>query len=142
MAEPTERQRENLETTQAAFARFRPDNLDATLEWAHPEIETHISPKLANAGDYHGHEGFFASAGRWIETFDDYEIEVLGLDPIGERHVVARCHQSGTGRGSGVPVEMDIAYLVELRDGKFAALRLYATPEEAIEVGREREGIG
>ena len=53
------------------------------------------------------------------------------MEPVGERHVVANIHQSARGKGSGVAVEMDIAYLWEIREGRLAAMHLYATREEA-----------
>jgi hypothetical protein len=53
--------------------------------------------------------------------------------------VVTRVRQAGTGRGSGIHVEMEAAYVTEMREGRFAALQLYMTAEEARRVAEQRE---
>ena len=58
---------------------------------------------------------------------------------MGTAHVVAVIHQSGRGKGSGVAVEMDVAYLWEVREEELVAMQLYATREEALEVAEQRE---
>jgi hypothetical protein len=61
------------------------------------------------------------------------------MQPAGERHVVATMRQSGLGKGSRIPVEMEIAYMWEVRDGRLAALHLYPSSEEAMQVAERRE---
>jgi ketosteroid isomerase-like protein len=69
-------------------------------------------------------------------------VEIAAVDPVGERHVVASMRQSGLGKGSGIPVEMEIAYMWEVREGRLAALHLYASREEAVQVAQRREREG
>jgi hypothetical protein len=77
--------------------------------------------------------------GQWLEAWEGYEIEIVGIGPVGERHVVASAHQSAKGRGSGVPVEMDLAYMTELRGETFVALHLYPSRDDAVEAAERRE---
>lgn len=61
------------------------------------------------------------------------------MEPVGERHVVATVHQTATGKGSGIPVEMDMVYLIGIAKEKLVALHLYLTKEEAVEAAERRE---
>jgi ketosteroid isomerase-like protein len=139
MAEPPERQRRNLDITRRAFAAFSPDAFEGVLELADPDIEIFSSDELANSGSFRGREGFVAWVGPWLEAWEGLQMEVREMEPVGERHVVTSVRQSATGRGSGVPVEMDVGFLTEVRGDSLVALHLYATRDEAVKVAGERE---
>ena len=139
MTELSERQRKNIETTREAFEAFRAGDMERVLAMADPEVEVYLPPSLPNSGTFRGHEGYLTWLKQWLEAWEDFAIEVTAQEPVGERHVVTSVHQSGVGRGSGIPVEMDVAYVCEIRDGRFAALQLYMSQEEAREVAEGRE---
>ena len=61
------------------------------------------------------------------------------IEPVGERHVVASCRQVARGRSSGVPVEMDAAYMFEVEAGRVIRFHLYDDRLRAIAVAREGE---
>ena len=52
--------------------------------------------------------------------------------------MVFRIHARG--KASGVPVEMRLAHLVTIRDGKAVRMRAYLDPEEAKRVARLEPG--
>lgn len=142
MSEPTPRQQANLEATVRGFAAFSPDEPRRVLEFADEDVEVFASPDLANSGSFRGHEGYIKWTTQWFEAWDDFEIEVKSLEPVGERHVVIGVLQTAKGKGSGVPVEMDTAFMTEVEEGKFVALHLYTSRDEAIKVAEERETAG
>lgn len=139
MSDLRSRQQENLELARRAIDGFQPDAAEQMLPFIDPEIEAHASPDLANAGTYRGHEGFLSWIGQWLDAWDEYELELREMKPVGARHVVGTLHQTATGRGSGVPVTLDVGSLVEFTDGKLCALHLYATRDEAERVAERRE---
>ncbi len=140
-AEPSERQRQNLELSAAAFAAFRADSYEDLLAIADPDVEVFASSDLANSGSFSGHEGLVTWISAWLEAWEEFEVEVLRMGPIGERCVLTAIQQSAVGRGSGIPVEMEVTFMVEIGDaGKFTALHLYPSWEDAERVAREREG--
>jgi ketosteroid isomerase-like protein len=139
MAELTERQRANLDLTQRAFSAFRADAPEDLLQLADPDVEIFSSPDLANPGSYRGHDGLIAWITAWVDAWDDLEIEARSMEPLGERHVVTSAHQTATGKGSGVPVEMDVAFLTEVRGETYVALHLYPSRDEAVKVAKARE---
>lgn len=139
MSEPSEQQSANIELTRHAFDAFDIEDAAPILAIADEEIEVYMPPDLPNAGAFRGHDGYLEWIGNWLEAWDDFTVDVRGMTPVGERHVVTSALQEGTGKGSGVRVEMEMTYLTEIRDGAVVALHLYLTPEEATRVAVERE---
>ena len=135
----SERQRRNLELARAGYEAFQRSDLEAVLALTDPEVEIYLPTTLPNSGTFRGHEGYITWIGQWLEAWEDFRIEVLAMEPVGKRHVVTTIHQSAMGRGSGIPVEMDVAYMTDIRNEKAVALQMYLTREEAIEVARARE---
>jgi ketosteroid isomerase-like protein len=139
VASQTEQQQHNRELAQRLLAVFDPEQADAVLAVADPEIEVFASRDLANSGTFHGHDGFLTWITQWLDAWENYKLDLLGIEPVGERHVIAWARQTATGKGSGVPVDMEVTFMVELRDEKIAALHLYPAAEEAREVAQRRE---
>jgi ketosteroid isomerase-like protein len=137
--QPSARQRRNLELARAGYEAFQRSDLEGVLALTDPEVEIYLPPTLPNSGTFRGHQGYMTWIGQWLEAWEDFKIEVLAMEPVGERHVVTTIHQTAVGRGSGIPVEMDIAYMSDIRDRKVVALQMYQTREEAIRIARERE---
>ena len=121
-----DRQRRNVGTVREAIEAYRRGELAELLALAREDFEVYLPPNLPNGGRYVGHEGFVTWLNQWLVAWEDFKIEITEADPVGARHVVAIVHQSGRGKGSGIPVEMDVAYLWEVRDGELAALQMYA----------------
>jgi ketosteroid isomerase-like protein len=69
----------------------------------------------------------------WTEDFEDWSFRVERLIDAGENRVVALTHQSGTGKGSRVPVDLHHGGVFELEDGRITRLRIYGTTKEALE---------
>jgi ketosteroid isomerase-like protein len=132
-------QRRNVEAIKGGVDAFRRGDLDAVLELLDPEIEVYMPGDLANAGTYRGHDGYRQWLAQWLEAWDEFDLELADVEAVGRTHVVSRAHQTARGKGSGIPVEMWISYLWDVRDGLAIALHLYSTRDEAIEVAERRE---
>jgi ketosteroid isomerase-like protein len=139
MSSVADQQARNVGTVREAIEAYRLGELDGLLALAREDFEVYLPPNLPNAGRYVGHEGFVTWLNQWLDAWEDFTIEITEADPVGARHVVAMVHQSGRGKGSGIPVEMDVAYLWDIRDGGLAALQMYATREEALDAAEQRE---
>ena len=70
-------------------------------------------------------EGFVEFVRAWTEDFEDWSIRVERRIDAGDDRVVALTHQSATGKGSGVPVELKVGQVYELEDGRIARVRNY-----------------
>ena len=82
---------------------------------------------------WRGREGFVEFVRTWTEDFEDRSIQAERWIDAGDDRVVALTHQSGSGKGSGVPVELDLGVVSELKDGRIVRMRNYLTHAEALE---------
>lgn len=80
---------------------------------------------------FSGREGVAEAVRRWTGAFADYEFEVQELVDVGDS-VVMVLRQVGRGKGSGAPVEMTMAWLYTLRDGKIIRVGMFTDREEAM----------
>lgn len=142
MSELSEVQLETLETARAGVEAYQRGDIEAVVALIHEEGEIFLPPELPNSGTYRGRDGFLTWLAHWLDAWEDFSIELRDPKPVGQRHVVATMHQSGRGKGSGIAVEMDIAYMWEVRDGKIAAMHLYGSTEKAVLVAQQRERGG
>ena len=139
MSELSETQRVDL--ARRAFEAFDRGEGEVVLEMMDPEIEVYSPPELANSGTFHGREGYIRWVTDWLEAWDDFNAGTKydEIEAIGERHVLVPVHQTAVGRGSGVPVELDLCFMGEVGSERWVALHLYPTAEEAREVAEHRE---
>lgn len=142
MSSAEQRQRENVDLVRRGVETFRRGDVDGLLALAREDFEIFLPTHLPNSGTYRGHDGFLAWLGQWLDAWEDFTVAIADVEPAGERHVVAMMRQSARGKGSGIPVDMEIAYLWEVRDGRFAAMHLYDSREEALRVAEQRERSG
>ena len=132
---------ERAEWLRETFEAWEAGDVEAVLSRFDPEIVVFASEGMINSGTYRGHDAFLRWVGQWYEAWEGFRNEILEIAPIGERHVVARSHQSGRGRESGVEVAMDVGWVAEERDGLVTYLALHPSYDEALRDAREREGL-
>jgi ketosteroid isomerase-like protein len=133
-------ERERL--ARAGFEAFSASDPRTILPLLSEDVEVFASPELANAGHFHGHDGYLEWIGPWIDVWTDLGFEVTDVIPVGDRHVVADVHQTGHGR-AGIEVSMNVAFLFDVRDdGLVSYLALLPNPDGALALAREREGTG
>ncbi|MDQ3671382.1 MAG: nuclear transport factor 2 family protein [Actinomycetota bacterium] len=82
---------------------------------------------------YHGIEGVERFLREWLEVWDDLEIEVQAVRDASDERVVSLILQRGTGRSSGLAMEMKMAQVATLRNGKVTRLDNYENHAEALE---------
>jgi ketosteroid isomerase-like protein len=119
----------NFELVRNAFEAFAADP-GQTL-FIHPEVECYVSPRLMNAGTWHGIDGYREMVKSWGEAWADLRFEVVELDAPDDRHVLATMRQTAAGRESGVPVEMNVVFLFEIEGGRARRLHIYTDRESA-----------
>jgi len=87
---------------------------------------------IAMEGTYTGHDG----VRRWWQdlhdAFPDWTVEATGVRVFGD-HTVATLRAGGHGAESGVPVEVNLWQVVEMRDGKAIRLSSHDTEAEALD---------
>jgi ketosteroid isomerase-like protein len=136
---------ENVEIVRRMFEEFQ-----AGMERGDPgaffdsetvadDYEWITDPPLDGRSVWRGREGFVEFMRTWTEDFEDWSIHVERWIDAGDDRVVALTHQSATGKGSGVPVELNLAQVYELEDGRMIRARNYLSHADALEAAGLQE---
>jgi ketosteroid isomerase-like protein len=125
---------ENVEIVRKGWEAWARGDLDGLFELWDPEIifkteHFHDWPE----SDYRGRDGFRQFLAEWLDVWGDYEVTVDEVLAASDGRVVSLFRQTGTGRQSGVPMELDMAQIATLREGKMIELDNYDSPAEALE---------
>jgi ketosteroid isomerase-like protein len=108
----------NAELIREAFQLWNQRDHDAVLEQIDPEVEIHVvSAQIFGGAPFHGHDGYR----EWIATMED-SFEVWQIHPaVFHEHgdtVVVLGHMHMRGRGSGVELDQQTGWVVEIHEGK------------------------
>jgi ketosteroid isomerase-like protein len=87
---------------------------------------------------YEGIEGARQFMADWLEAWDDWELELEELRDAGES-VVAILRQRGRSKATGLSVDMHFGQVWQVRDGENVRMRMYASPDEALEAAGLRD---
>jgi ketosteroid isomerase-like protein len=124
---------ENVEIVRDGYERFRATGR-FVAELAAPEFAWDMSHFHGWPEDqvYEGVEGAEAFLREWGAAWDDWQLDVEALHDAGEK-VVALIRQRGRSRASGMLVDMSLAQVWTLRDGKETRMEMYSSQAEALE---------
>ena len=101
------------------------------------DVESHVAPSVANAGDWRGIDGFREMVDGWTEAFSIQTSHVEAMEHPEADIVIVDIRQVGVGAASGVEVEMNVGYLFGLRDGRIVRFGVYPSFEAARAAVRE-----
>ena len=133
---------QNVELVRRGYELYARGELDAVAELISPDADLAGEGGLGiagtAAGTRFGPEGFVGSAREATEAFDDYRVEPEEFVDAGDSVVVV-VSISGRGRESGLELEMRVAHLWTVRNGKVDHGDVYRTKEEALAAAEKRE---
>jgi ketosteroid isomerase-like protein len=121
----------NVEAVREATDAFLSGNLERARGLTDPGIVCVRPPPFPDPQTYHGFDGVVAMWSDWTGEFEDFEMESLGFEDLGDR-VLAEVVQRGRGKASGVTVVGRFWFLYALAGGKVRRLEAYLTREEAL----------
>jgi len=84
------------------------------LDLIDPELRWEEGGRSPEAGNYSGRDSFERYIRSWLDSFEDFRIEVEEIREEGDRLVVV-ARQSGRGRASGLPIETRVAHAWTVR---------------------------
>jgi uncharacterized protein len=88
---------------------------------------------------YHGIEGVERFLSEWLDVWAGLELEVEDVCAAPDGRVLSLILQRGKGRSSGLEMEMEMAQVATLRNGKVTRLDNYEDRAEALEAAGLRE---
>jgi ketosteroid isomerase-like protein len=130
---------ENVEIARQLFDEFQAGlERDDPGSWFDSEVvaedyEWIVPTPLDGRSVWRGREGFVEFIRTWTEQFDNWRIEVDRWIDAGEDRVVALTLQTATGKGSGVPVALNLGQVWEFQGGRVVRIRAYLSHAEALE---------
>jgi ketosteroid isomerase-like protein len=122
----------DIQVIEAAYAAWFRGDEAGMMALVHPEIVVTQIPEQVDVRPYHGHDGLREVMADWVGSWEGYSIEMLGTREVGHG-VVTALHQSGRGKGSGIPMEADTWFAWHLKDGKLIRWEMFSTEHQALE---------
>jgi ketosteroid isomerase-like protein len=120
------------------YARFNAGERVPELWFFTPDAEYHAAREDPDAAVHRGIDAVRRQYARWVDAYPDLTVEPLEAKGSGDK-VFLWVRFSGHGEGSGVVVEMEIAHVLTMRDGKAARIAEYFDRAEALEAAGLRE---
>jgi ketosteroid isomerase-like protein len=122
----------NLELIRAVFEAWGCGDVEEPLrEYFEPAARLDLSEHIFNPAVYEGYDDIARQRREVSDVWDHFEIEVEQYCE-GTDVVAAYTHEHGRGKGSGVEVQRDTAFLFRLREGKIHEVRNYRNRERAL----------
>jgi ketosteroid isomerase-like protein len=126
---------ENVEAVKRGVEAYNRRDMEALLEELDPEVEWHPAVLVRFEGEarvYRGHEGVREMLGDVFEALAELYTEYSEIRDLGDR-IVAIGHLRMRGRESGAVMELPVASVTDLRNGKAIRVWTYLDPREALE---------
>jgi ketosteroid isomerase-like protein len=129
---------ENVKFVLDGYARFNAGERVPGLWFFTPDAEYHAAREDPDHAIHRGIDTVGQQFARWVESYPDLTVEPLDAKGNGDK-VFLWVRFSGHGEGSGVPVDMELAHVITIRDGKAARTVEYFDRAEALEAAGLRE---
>ena len=100
-----------------------------------PEYETHAPQEFVVLGFqpvYRGPDERLQMQLRWMDELGDFQQETKEVIDLGD-HILVLGWMRGTGLGSGAEFESELAYLLEISNGRLSREDLFRSHAEALE---------
>jgi len=128
---------ENVEFVLDSYARYNAGERRPELWYWHEDAEYHASSEDPDSDVHRGIGAIRKQFERWEEAIPDLQVEPLEAKESGEQ-VLLWVRFSGHGAGSGLPIDMELAHVLTLEDGRVRRLEEFTDRAEALKaVGLE-----
>jgi len=122
----------SIEIVSQAYRAFKALDADALIAIADPEIEFGTSA-AAPGGTYRGHTGIRRYVKEIEGTFGhSWDAEIERIADAGDDRVILVARVFGPGKG-GLPLDLRLAHIWELKAGKLLRGTVYLDPEAALD---------
>ena len=123
---------ENVEIVRDAYARYNAGERIPDLSFWHPDAEYHAAREDPDSAVHRGIDAIRRQFASWHEAYPDLRVDILDAEANGDQ-VLLWVRFVGHGATSGIPLEMELAHLYTMRDGKAAKVVEYMDRNEALE---------
>ena len=124
---------ENVEVVQGAWRAYNDEGIEAVTEYFAHDCVCEDVFGLPDGATYRGREGVRERDRHFEETWGDLGWEPLEFIDAGPEVVVAVIAMRAHGRDSGAPVELQVGFVYEVRDGRIVRDRAFTSRNQAVE---------
>ena len=122
---------ENVDQVRTGFDAFNRQDFDAVADMLDPEVEWDASEQF-DGRIYRGREGFREYVADVYRYWDYWRLEIDKCHDVGDRVlVIGWVHAQNTRHQ--LPVKIRVAWVWTLRNLKGVHMRVYLSPDEALE---------
>jgi uncharacterized protein len=121
----------NVELVLGGYARYNAGERTVGARFWHEDAEYRSAREDPESATYRGIDAIRQQFDRWHEAYPDLRAEVQQVKANGA-HVFLWVRLTGHGAASGVPIDMQMAHVCTVRDGKVARLAEYLDRAEAL----------
>jgi ketosteroid isomerase-like protein len=123
----------NVELVLDAYARFNAGEVRKAEPWFwHADGEYHAAREDPDSAIHRGIDAITRQYESWLQAYPDLRVEPLEARASGDK-VFLWVRFSGHGAASGVSLEMELAHVITMRDGKVTRTVEYFDRDEALE---------
>jgi uncharacterized protein len=119
----------NLQTLQGFVENFLGGEMEAALEFIHPDVIAHEPESLPYGGEYRGKDAFRDMLTKIVETAE-VEVTPLDMHDAGDT-VVAVFLTKYTSRASGNSIEMPVSEIYGFTDGLISSVNIFYKDSKA-----------
>jgi ketosteroid isomerase-like protein len=123
---------QDLEFVLDGYARFNAGEKRPELWFWHEDAQYHASREDPDSAVHRGIDAIRLQVGSWLDAYPDLKVEPLDSGENGDT-VFLWVRFSGHGSESGVPMEMELAHVITMRDGRAIRLVEYSGRSEGLE---------
>ena len=123
---------ENVEFVLDGYARFNGGERRPELWYWHADAEYHAAREDPDSAVHRGIDAIRRQFASWFEAYPDLEVRPLEARASGDK-VFVWVRFSGHGAASGAPLEMEMAHVITMRDGRVSRTVEYFDRAEALE---------
>ena len=122
---------ENVEFVLDSYARYNAGERRPELWYWHEDAEYHASSEDPDSEVHRGIDAIRRQVTRWEDAYPDLKVEPLEAKDAGE-HVFLWVRFVGHGAASGLRIDMELAHVLKLEDGRVRRCEEFTDRAEAL----------
>ena len=123
---------DEIEGLRRGFEAFNRRDISQILDFTSPDIVVHDAEELPGGSVHRGRAEFRESLREWIAMFDELHVEPMEFRRFRDRILVV-FRATGRGGESGIPVDVELANVFTMKDGKVVEWHSYTSRAQALE---------
>jgi ketosteroid isomerase-like protein len=129
----------NVEIVRRLYKAVNSEGLEAVVPFMSPDVEVVPPPDWPEASAARGLEQVQHLARQWIESFEDFTVDLERIVEPGGDRVVAFVYDRGRIKGSDAEIDARLIHVWTLAAGKVVRWEVFTDETQALEAAGLRE---